>query len=73
MPNPKHVPQELRQSAEFAHARIDAMQASLAVALNGLSGMGNREDSFLSAFQDMDRQLVAKWDDIGPAIQARES
>jgi hypothetical protein len=65
-----HIPQQLRESAEFAHARIEALQASIAAAL----GKNNPvlEDRLLEALQDMDRQLVAKWDDIGPAIRARE-
>jgi len=75
MPNPKHVPQHLRESAEFAHARIDALQAALASALGtGKTTMGmNAEEWFFQAFQNMDRELVSKWDDILPAIRARES
>jgi len=72
-----HVPQHLRESAEFAHARIDALQAALAVAMSvGKSNMPDgrsAEDYALDALQNQDRELVSKWDDIGPAIRARES
>lgn len=72
-----HVPQHLRESVEFAHARIDALQAALAVAISaGKSNMPDgrsAEDFIFHSFQDMDRELVQKWPDIAPAIRARES
>ena len=67
-----HVPQHLRESAEFANARIDALQAALAVKFSDGKG-GSVEDFFMKGFQDLDRELVSKWDAIGPAIRARES
>ena len=66
-----HVPQALRESAEFAHARIDALQASMAAALG--KNDATLEGRLLQALQDMDMQLVAKWGDIAPAIRERES
>ena len=67
-----HVPQELRESAEFANARIDALQAALAVAFSDGVG-GGKEEFFFRGMQDLDRQLVEKWDAIAPAIRERES
>lgn len=67
----KHIPNHLRESAEFANARIDALQAALAVKFSDGKG-GPPEDFFMKAFQDLDRELVEKWDNIGPAIRERE-
>jgi hypothetical protein len=70
------IPQQLRESAEFAHARLDALQAFVAATFGKNMWerrTGEAADGLLEALQDMDRQLVAKWDDIGPAIRARES
>ena len=68
---PNHVRQELRESAEFADARLDALQASLSVAF----GKGNRavEELFFRAMREVDKELVSKWPAIQQAIRERES
>ena len=68
---PNHVRQELRESAEFANARLDALRANLSVAF----GKGNREveEFFFRAMQEVDKELVSKWPAIQQAIRERES
>lgn len=71
--SPQHVPQELRESAEFAHARIDALQALLATHFATVARFAVPIEYFLKVFQDGDNELVEKWPEIQAAIRARES
>jgi uncharacterized membrane protein ArfC len=57
-----HYPGELRHNADFANARIDALQAALAALL--ARDTPDLERRYLEAFQGLDRQLAEKWSDI---------
>jgi hypothetical protein len=52
----------LRHNADFANARIDALQAALAALL--ARDTPDLERRYLEAFQGLDRQLAEKWSDI---------
>lgn len=57
-----HYPAELRNDADFANARIDALQAALAAVL--ARGNPDLERRYLEAFQGLDRELAEKWPNV---------
>lgn len=69
----RHYSKKLAKDARFANARLDALQASLAVTIaylsHGAGGIADKEARALDAFQNMDRQIAAKWDAISEVIE----
>lgn len=63
----RHYSKELAANAKFANARIDALQASVAVIVADVTRAP--EAKVLDAFQNMDRQIAAQWEAISEAIE----